>query len=88
MQEVIQTNQDEKKALRNIAANVLRLLAEKDWSQSELSRRSGEMPMTISRMVHAQHMPTFPVMMNVAEALGVTAESLIADPPKKSRQSA
>jgi transcriptional regulator with XRE-family HTH domain len=76
---------DENTALQNIAANIVRRLEELGWSQGELARQSGEKPMTISRMVNAQHMPELPTTANVADALGMTIDALMSEPAKKVR---
>lgn len=78
---------NESRTLKNIAANIVRRLAELNWSQGELARQSGEKPMTISRMVNAQHMPELPTTYNVAEALGMTVDDLLSGPEKKSEKS-
>ena len=69
--------------LQNISANVRRLLTDRDWSQVELARKTGETQVAISYLVHGAHMPGTGVLARVAEAFDVSLDRLVGPPPKK-----
>ena len=76
-------------ARQNIAANVQRLMAIRGWDQSDLARESGENHMQISRVVRGTNLANAATLARVAEALDVTMDRLISEPPtEKSRRSA
>lgn len=67
-----------------ISANVKALLAERGMSQAELSRKTGDLEMTISQLVRGIQCPSAALLARVAEALDTTADDLLAEPePKK-----
>lgn len=69
-------------ALRNIAANVRRLRA--DRSRSWLAREVGSFPINITRIEEEKHMPGAGLLSRLAEALGVSERDLLHNPaPKK-----
>ena len=72
----------DKDALRNIAANVERLLADQEppWSQADLARASGENEMKISRLIRGQQMPGAGSLARIAEALAVPLSTLLDRP--------
>jgi len=73
----------------NIAANARRLLATRKWTQKELSEAADVPQMTVSVIVRGSHMPGVGILSRIAEALDVTIDRLIADPPgNNSRRSA
>ena len=67
----------------NIGANVSRILDQKEWSQSDLARATGENVMTISHLTRGARLPSAALLARVAEALGVTSESLLSEPPER-----
>ena len=73
----------ESDAKQNIAANIQRLLIDRQWSQGELARRTGEPIMMISRLCRGQHMPNVLSLARVAEAFDVSVDRLISSPPEK-----
>lgn len=79
-------------AAENIAENVARLLADRDWSQRELSRRTKDPHMSIVNALSGDHIPNAGILARMAEALETTVDSLLSRPkaktPKKSRRSA
>jgi transcriptional regulator with XRE-family HTH domain len=72
----------------NLSENLARLLADRGWSQSELARRTTDHVMTISRICRGQNAPTAGVLARIAEALDVSIDRLVSQPPMPSRQSA
>ena len=72
--------------LRNLAANVQRLLAAREWSQQQLSRATGEDPMTISRIIRGKNMPGTGVIARVAEAFDVSIDRLTGTPPEQNAE--
>lgn len=76
---------DDEQALRNIAANVKRLLAEQGMLQRELAAAIGESEMFVSHLVNGRHMPGGGALLRIAKALKTTAEEL-GKAPRKSRR--
>lgn len=72
---------DDAKSL--ISANVKRLLDERDMSQAELARATGESTARISQMIHGQKLPSAAFLARIAEALEVAADELLSPPEKK-----
>jgi len=70
-------------AKRNIAANLHRLLDDRGWSQSHLSRLTGDPLMTVSRAVRGENLPGVGVLARFAEALDVSIDRLVGPPPRK-----
>jgi transcriptional regulator with XRE-family HTH domain len=75
------TSDDEAK--RNIPANLSRLLEERGMSQAELAQATGDTTMRISYYVRGERQPSAGALSRLAEALGVTMESLVAPPKNK-----
>lgn len=71
------------RARRNIAANVRRLLQDRQWTQAELAEKTREKQATISRIVNGLHMPRASVLARIAEAFDVSADRLLAEPPEE-----
>jgi transcriptional regulator with XRE-family HTH domain len=69
------------RAKRNIAANVRRLLQDRQWTQAELATKTQEKQATISRIVNGLHVPGAGVVARIAEAFDVSADRLLAEPP-------
>lgn len=67
----------------NVAVNLQSLLDDRDWSQSELARRSGVWQTNISRVIREECIPTVAVLARLAEALHVSMDRLVAAPPEK-----
>lgn len=63
-------------ALEVVSANVSRMLAEREWSLSELARRSQNTVMLISRLTRQENMPAGDVLLRIAEAFGVKLDDL------------
>lgn len=77
---------DDNEARKNIAANLAHLLVERRMSQCELAAATGDSTMAVSYYVRAKRLPGAAALSRLAEALGVTMESLLAAPPKKSKK--
>jgi transcriptional regulator with XRE-family HTH domain len=67
---------------QNVAENIRRLLLDRGWSQSELSRRTGEPVMTISAICNAKHVPGVGIVARIAEAFDVSVDRLVGTPPE------
>ena len=76
----------DEQALANIAANLSRLLADRKWSQSDLARAAGEAIVNINRAVRGVNMPGAGLLGRIAEALDVSVDRLLADPPQRNFQ--
>ena len=75
-------------ARANIAANVARLLADRNWSQTELARRAMESHANINRVLHARQLPGSGILARIAEAFDVSTDRLLSAPPIASAKSA
>lgn len=75
------TTDDE--ARENIAANLHRILAERNLSQSELARRTGDPVMTINGIFHGKHVAGAGILTRIAEALDVSIDRLTAKPSRE-----
>lgn len=67
------------KAKSNISANVRRLLNERNMSQADLSRVTGDQPMRLSYCIRGVQEPSASFLARIAEALGVSVDDLLAD---------
>ena len=84
----VKSNED---VAANIAANVERFLDKRGMSQRQLAHKTGDPHMTIVNAINGVHIPNSGILARIAEALGVTTDALISDPPppgKKSRRTA
>lgn len=74
-------------AMKNLAANLAAVLDQRDWNQVDLARKimhKGETveaaSMRVSRYIRGMHMPSGATLANIAEALGVSVDWLLASP--------
>lgn len=65
----------------NIAANVKRLLAARDWDQKRLADETGESVMNISRVCRGENCARVGMMLRIAEALDTSVNILSQKPP-------
>lgn len=72
--------------LRNIAANLLRLLRLHNLSQNALAREIDESPVRINHYCQAKRMPGAGVLSRIAGRFDVTVDQLIGQPPKVSKK--
>ncbi|HYG26638.1 MAG TPA: helix-turn-helix transcriptional regulator [Caulobacteraceae bacterium] len=70
-------------ALHNIATNLKRLRVEKGLSMAALAREINDYPATIKRIEDEACMPGAGLLTRIAEALGSTANDLLAEPPSR-----
>lgn len=68
----------------NIAENLSRLMDARGISQSELGRASETSQVLVYRLLHQVMVPNAQDLANVAEALDVTVDDLIANPEETS----
>jgi transcriptional regulator with XRE-family HTH domain len=73
---------DEDRLLRNISDNIVQLLKERNWSQAELARRTGQTGTEISRIINAKYLPNVGILAKVADALQVTLDFLAYSHPE------
>ena len=69
----------------NIATNIRRLLDLRGWKQCDLARESGLPEMTVSAVVRQINLAGIGTASRLAEALDVTVDRLISNPPKKNQ---
>lgn len=69
---------EDEEGKRNIAANLTRILEERGMSQRALAAATGDSPMRISHYVNGKTQPVASALSRIAEALGVTMESLVS----------
>lgn len=65
-----------------LGTNIGAHLTEIGWTQERLAYEAGETPMTISRIVRKIHVPNAAILARIAEALGVSVDFLLREPPK------
>lgn len=73
----------------NIAANLLRLRGAKSYSQlaREVSTQEERIyPATIERIEKMRHMPGVGLLSRIAEALGVSVDTMLSEPSKSGRK--
>jgi transcriptional regulator with XRE-family HTH domain len=57
--------------LKNIQSKILKLMAERSWSQTNLAKESKLAESTISDLVHGKKTPTYQSMCKIAKAFGM-----------------
>lgn len=67
---------DEKELRPIIAANVMRLRKLRGWTQQDLAERLGVSLVHVNRLENGHHTPKGPLLYGLADALGVTTDSL------------
>ncbi len=68
---------------RNLAANVRRLLEDRNITQADLARRSGESENAISRVVRGRLLASSATIARIAEAFDVSIDRLVNASPEK-----
>jgi len=76
----------EEDAVRNVAANVRRLLELRGWTQRDLARAVGVYDGAISTLLAGNHVVRFTLLVNVAEVLDASMDRLVLPPPEISFQ--
>lgn len=66
-----------------LAANLSRILAERGMTVYRLAKLTGEPQNTVYRIVRGENEPGSVLLARMAEALGVSVDSLLATPKKK-----
>ena len=77
---------DEVKA--RVAENIQRLLVERDWTQADLARATGENDARISLAVRGLKVPSIAFVARIADVLEVSTDYLLAPSRKKIQESA
>lgn len=70
----------------NIAENLSRMMHARGLTQTELGKRSETSQVLIYRLLNQVLVPNAQDLANIAEALGVTVDEVIANPPEHSSQ--
>ena len=69
-----------------LAENVNRLLAEREWSQADLARATGESSARVFNLLKARKLASAGFILRVAEVLGVSTDYLYAPSRKNSEK--
>lgn len=75
-------------AKARLAENVRRLLDERNWSQAELARATGENDVRVSALLHEEQMAGAGFIARIAEVFSVSIDYLFAPSREISRESA
>jgi transcriptional regulator with XRE-family HTH domain len=60
-----------------ISENLRKIVKRKDWNQTKLSKESGIKQSYLSKIYNGKQIPTLPVFVQIADALGCTADELL-----------
>lgn len=71
----------DQEALKNVSANLRRILRDRAMTQAELARKTGDSQPAISQICTAKYVPGIGLVLRIAEALDVTVDRLLAPPP-------
>lgn len=63
----------------NVLERIEQIRLSRNWSEYELSRRSGLPQTTINTWYRKQQIPTLPSLEKLSEAFGITLSELLAD---------
>ena len=63
----------------NVLERIEKIRLSRNWSEYELSRRSGLPQTTINTWYRKQQIPTLPSLEKLSEAFGITLSELLAD---------
>lgn len=77
---------DDEEGKKNIAKNLSKILEERGMSQRALATATGDSPMRISHYVLGKTQPVATALSRIAEALGVSMESLVYGEQKTKRK--
>jgi len=78
----MQTRISKKRLKLNIAENLRLAMVSRELNQSELGRISHTSQVLIHNLLNQKLVPNAADLANVADALEITVDSLIQDPPK------
>jgi ribosome-binding protein aMBF1 (putative translation factor) len=84
----MQTVISEQRAKLNISENLQRLMKAGSITQMQLAAKAAISQPFVHKMLHAKILPNAAALRNVADALGVSTDSLLDDPPESGRKSA
>jgi transcriptional regulator with XRE-family HTH domain len=65
---------------RSLGAQLQRVRRQRQWTQRELARRSGVPYYRISKYEKGQYLPPVPILLKVAQTLGVPLDLLVPHP--------
>lgn len=82
------TVQTDKAILKILSINLSRLKAESGWSYRDLEGMTGDSFMTIHAVVTGKSMPGAGVLSRLAEAFGVSVDSLLTAPSRREKEKA
>jgi len=69
----------DEQAVKNLSRNLKQLLEDREISQADLARTTGDSEMNVSRYVRGAVMPGVGALARLAEALHVPTDHLLAD---------
>jgi transcriptional regulator with XRE-family HTH domain len=82
----MQTMLTEEDAVRNVAANVRRLIEVRGWTQRDLARAIGVYDGAISTLLAGEHIVRFTLLAQVADVLETSMDRLVLAVPENSFQ--
>lgn len=65
---------------RRLGAQLQRIRRQRRWTQRELARQSGVPPYQISKYEKGQYLPPVPILLKLAQSLGVPVDLLVPHP--------
>lgn len=84
----MQTVISEQRAKLNISENLQRLMKLRQVTQMQLANKAQISQPFVHKMLHGKILPNAAALRNVADALGVSTDSLLDDPPETGKKSA
>ena len=84
----MQTLLSEDRAKLNISENLRRLMKLHAMTQCKIAAKACISQSLVSKMCNGEILPNAATVRNVAEALGVTSDDLLDDPPSHGKKSA
>lgn len=67
---------EEKRLREALAANIVRLRRERGWSQEDLARTAGISRVHVNRIERQHNLPGADLLYSIADALGVSTDTL------------
>lgn len=84
----MQTLLSEDRAKLNLSENLKRLMKLRAVTQCQIAKEANISQPFVSKMANGEVLPNAAAVKNVAEALGVTSDDLLNDPPTAEKKSA
>ena len=84
----MQTVISEQRAKLNISENLQRLMKQCGLTQMQIAAKASISQPFVHKMLHGKILPNAAALRNVADALGVSTDTLLNDPPESEKKSA